>query len=188
MALGLVPESGCQDRSTLHRAQAVASSGFQIGEVRAAAAGQIAALQMTKVYSVRGLDVPIFLQAFHVTAAPRAGSTNAPGVMIAHKAAHGLIADHATGAIHWMRVATLLIALRRGARDKQAAGLMQAIAPLEVELAAVHYIVGSRLSQQQIEHLDVVRLAPYSPECCKNKRAAQGTSSEQACPLPRRCN
>src|SRR5580658_2924385 len=49
-----------------------------------------------------------------------------------------LIEDHSGGSVHGMRIAPLRIHIPLGASDEETAGLMQAIQPLEIDIAAIH--------------------------------------------------
>ncbi len=69
-----------------------------------------------------------------------------------------LTADQTGRSIHRMRIASLGFEVRLGARDEEAASLVQVIQPFGVEVASVHYVVGPGLRQQQVEHVDVVHL------------------------------
>ena len=72
---------------------------------------------------------------------------------------HGLIADQTGTVIHRMGIATLGIEVFLGARDEETASLVQGVQPLEVEVPAIHQVVGSWLGQERIEHVDLVHLA-----------------------------
>src|SRR5664279_6603921 len=58
-----------------------------------------------------------------------------------------------------MRITALCVEIRFGARHKEAAGLVQAMQPFEVDVASVHDVEGARLGHQQVEDIDVVKLA-----------------------------
>src|ERR1035438_4235134 len=58
-----------------------------------------------------------------------------------------------------MRVATLGLEVRLGACDEETASLVQAVQSLEVEVAAIHHVIGTSLWQQQVECIDIVHLA-----------------------------
>lgn len=71
----------------------------------------------------------------------------------------GLIADQTSFSIHRMRVAAIGFEVRLGARDEEAARFVQTMETLEVQVAMVHQVVGAGLGKQQIEDVDVVKLA-----------------------------
>ena len=71
----------------------------------------------------------------------------------------GLVADQAGGLVDRMRVAALDLEIGLGAGDEEAAGLVKAVQPLEIEVAAIHDVEGAGLGQQLIEDVDVVHLA-----------------------------
>lgn len=54
----------------------------------------------------------------------------------------GLIADHPGAAIYRMRVATLGLQVRLSSRDKEAARLVEAKQPFEIQEAAIHDVEG----------------------------------------------
>src|SRR5271170_1701551 len=70
-----------------------------------------------------------------------------------------LIADQPGAAIYRMRVATLGLQVRLSSRDKEAARLVEAKQPLEIQEAAIHDVEGSRLGHQLIEDVDLVHFA-----------------------------
>src|SRR5438105_12968996 len=63
----------------------------------------------------------------------------------------GLIADQPSGAVDQMGVAPLNLEIRLAAGHEEAAGLVEAIQPLEVEEAAIHDVKRAGLGQQLIE-------------------------------------
>ena len=71
----------------------------------------------------------------------------------------GLIANQARAAIDGMRIAALGFEIGLGARHKEAARFVQAMKPLEVDIASVHDVEGAGLGQQQVQHVDVVQFA-----------------------------
>src|SRR5664280_938279 len=71
----------------------------------------------------------------------------------------GLIANQPRAAVDGMRITALCVEIRFGARHKEAAGLVQAMQPFEVDVASVHDVEGARLGHQQVEDIDVVKLA-----------------------------
>ena len=72
---------------------------------------------------------------------------------------YGLIADKSSRAIHRMRVTTLGPERGLGACDEEAARFVQAVEPIEVEVAAVHHIVSAGLRHEQVQYVDFVILA-----------------------------
>jgi hypothetical protein len=58
-----------------------------------------------------------------------------------------------------MRIETLGFQVRFGARDEEAARLVQVILALKVEIATTHHVVSPGLRQQQVEHVDILHLA-----------------------------
>src|SRR5450830_74066 len=67
-----------------------------------------------------------------------------------------LIADQPGRAIDWMRVTAFGFEVGLAARNKEAAGLVEAIQTLEVDEAAIDDVEGARLGQQLIEDIDLV--------------------------------
>ena len=58
-----------------------------------------------------------------------------------------------------MRIPTLGLEIGFGARHKEAARVVQAMEPFEVEIASVHDVEGTWLGQPQVEDIDVVQFA-----------------------------
>src|SRR5271166_6309769 len=73
-----------------------------------------------------------------------------PFVRVKTREHDGLIADQPGAAIYRMRVATLGLQVRLATRDKEAARLVEAKQPFEIQEAAIHDVEGSRLGQQLI--------------------------------------
>jgi len=71
----------------------------------------------------------------------------------------GLIANQPGAPIDRMGIATLGLEIGFGARHKEAARLVQAMQPFEVDIAAIHDIERAGLGHQQVEHIDVVQFA-----------------------------
>jgi hypothetical protein len=78
---------------------------------------------------------------------------------IEHDELDDLIADQAGAAIDRLRENAPALEVRLGTGDEEAAGLMQGMQALEVEIATVHDVERTGLRNQQIEHIDVVQLA-----------------------------
>src|ERR1035437_9503836 len=72
---------------------------------------------------------------------------------------NGLIADQSGRAIDWMRVTAFGFEVGLAARNKKAAGLVEAIQALEVDKATIDDVEGARLGQQLLEDVDLVHLA-----------------------------
>jgi hypothetical protein len=70
-----------------------------------------------------------------------------------------LVAEQPRAAIDWPRVHALEFEIGFGAGGEEAGGLMEAVEPLEVEVAAVHDVEGAGLGNQYIEDIDVVQFA-----------------------------
>src|ERR1019366_533436 len=70
-----------------------------------------------------------------------------------------LIADQSGGAIYRMGIAALRFQVRLAPRHKEAAGLVEAKQPLEVQEAAIHDVESSRLRLELIEDVDLVHFA-----------------------------
>ena len=77
-----------------------------------------------------------------------------PCVRIMARQYHRLIADPPGRSIDRIRVASIRFEIRFLARHEKAAHLVQPMQPLEVEEASIHYVIGTRPWQDQIEHLD----------------------------------
>ncbi len=71
----------------------------------------------------------------------------------------GLIADYACRSISGSGIEPSGIQIRFGASDKEAAGLMQDIQTLEVQICPIHYVKGPSFWDEQIENIDIVQLA-----------------------------
>lgn len=71
----------------------------------------------------------------------------------------GLFADEAGASVDHMRVPALGLEVGLGADDGEAAGLVKAAEPIEVDVSAIHDVDGTGLGQQLIEDIDVVQLA-----------------------------
>ncbi len=71
----------------------------------------------------------------------------------------GLIADHACSSICGSGIKSPGIQIRFGACDKEAAGLMQDIQTLEIEICPIHHVEGTSFWNEQIENIDIVQLA-----------------------------
>jgi hypothetical protein len=71
----------------------------------------------------------------------------------------GLVADEASASVDRMRVSALGLEISLGADDEEAAGLMKATEPIEVDVSAIHDVDGTGLGHQLIEDIDVVQLA-----------------------------
>ena len=71
----------------------------------------------------------------------------------------GLVADEAGASVDRMRVSALGLEVSLGADDEEAAGLMKATEPIEVDVSAIHDVDGTGLGHQLIEDIDVVQLA-----------------------------
>src|SRR5690625_45375 len=71
----------------------------------------------------------------------------------------GLIADQTGCAIDGSRIESARIEPHFGARDKEGAGLVQAVQAAKVEIRSIHDVESARLGKQQVEHVDVVELS-----------------------------
>src|SRR5665213_3502583 len=71
----------------------------------------------------------------------------------------GLVADEAGASVDRMRVPALGLEVGLGADDEEAAGLVKAGEPIEVDVSTIHDVDGTRLGHQLIENIDVVKLA-----------------------------
>jgi hypothetical protein len=71
----------------------------------------------------------------------------------------GLIADQAGAAIDDRRVQATRTHIALCTRDEDAACLIERIQTREVQIAQIHDVEGTRLGQQQIEHVDVVQFS-----------------------------
>ena len=67
-----------------------------------------------------------------------------------------LVAEQSRAAIDRARIHALEFEVGFGASDKEAGGLMEAVEPLEVEVAAIHHVEGARLGNQHVEDVDIV--------------------------------
>jgi len=72
---------------------------------------------------------------------------------------HRLIADQTGGSIHWMGIAALDLEVGLAASHEEAAGLVNPMESLEIEIAAIHDVERTGLGQQLIEDIDLVHLA-----------------------------
>ena len=70
-----------------------------------------------------------------------------------------LIADDAGRAICWSGVSPSEAQIRLGSRHKEAAGLMQAMQPGEIEIAAIHDVERPSLGNDLVENVHIVQLA-----------------------------
>jgi hypothetical protein len=70
----------------------------------------------------------------------------------------GLIADESRVAIDRRRIDASCVEVALGARDEEAARLIQRVEPLEVQVTPIHDVVGARLDDEQVQHIDVVQL------------------------------
>jgi hypothetical protein len=82
-----------------------------------------------------------------------------PFVRIVTTQDHCLIADQTGRSIDGMGMAAVRFEIRFRACHEETARLVQPMQPLEVEVAAIHHVIGSRFWQEQIEHVDIVHLA-----------------------------
>src|SRR5208282_21428 len=71
----------------------------------------------------------------------------------------GLIADQTGAAVDRVRVTPLDLEIRLAAGHEEAARLVEAVQPLEVEKAPIHDVERAGLGQQLIEDVDLVHLA-----------------------------
>ena len=67
----------------------------------------------------------------------------------------GLITKQPGAPIEWARVTALGFEVGFGARHKEAARLVQAMQPLELDVASIHHVERARLGQQQIQDIDI---------------------------------
>jgi hypothetical protein len=72
---------------------------------------------------------------------------------------NGLVADEPCVAIYRRRVHAPCIEDSLGARDEEAARLIERVEPLIVQVAPIHDVEGAGLDKQQVQHVDVVHLA-----------------------------
>ena len=78
---------------------------------------------------------------------------------VEHGQLHRLIADQPGAAIHGPRGQASEFGIGLRSRDEEAAGLMQCIEALEVQVSAIHHVEGTRLGHKQVEDVDIVELA-----------------------------
>ena len=78
---------------------------------------------------------------------------------VEHRQLHRLIADQPGAAIHGPRDQASELGIGLRSRDEEAAGLMQCIEALEVQVPAIHHVEGARLGHEQVEDVDIVELA-----------------------------
>ena len=71
----------------------------------------------------------------------------------------GLVADETGASVDRMRVSALGLEVSLSPDDEEAAGLMKATEPIEVDVSAIHDVDGTGLGHQLIEDIDVVQLA-----------------------------
>ncbi len=71
----------------------------------------------------------------------------------------GLIANQPGASIDGMGITALGFEIGLGASHKEAFRLVQAIKPIEVDVASVHDVESAGLGQQQVEDIDVVQFA-----------------------------
>jgi len=72
---------------------------------------------------------------------------------------HGLVADDSTAALDRLGVEPPGSQVALGPDDKEAASLVEAPEPFEVEVPPVHDVEGAWFGEQQVEHVDIVQLA-----------------------------
>src|SRR6266581_3870382 len=71
----------------------------------------------------------------------------------------GLVAAETGASVDRMRVSALGLEVSLSPDDEEAAGLMKATEPIEVDVSAIHDVDGTGLGHQLIEDIDVVQLA-----------------------------
>lgn len=71
----------------------------------------------------------------------------------------GSIANQASASIDRMGITPMGFEVGFGARHKDAVCFVQAMEPFEIEIASVHDVEGTRFWQQQVQSIDVVKLA-----------------------------
>ncbi len=84
-----------------------------------------------------------------------------PGILFASKDGEDdrLIADQTGGSIHGIGVATLDLEVGLAASHEEAAGLMNPMESLEIEIAPIHDVKRTGLGDQLIEDMNLVHLA-----------------------------
>src|SRR3989338_3267934 len=78
---------------------------------------------------------------------------------IEHEQFYFLVAEQSHAAIDRPRVHALESEIGFGASDEEAGGLIEAVEPLEVEVAAIHHVESAKLGKEHVEHVDVVQFA-----------------------------
>ena len=72
---------------------------------------------------------------------------------------HGLVAFQSGGFVYRMGVKTPETKFAFGACNEEGAGLMESIKPCVIHIATIHDVKGSRLWNQDVEDIDVVKFA-----------------------------
>ena len=80
-------------------------------------------------------------------------------VTVETRQGHRLIADDSLRPVARWRIGPTRIGVRFGAGDEERARLAQSEQPLEIEVGPIHHANRRRLRNQQVEHVDIVRLA-----------------------------
>ena len=70
-----------------------------------------------------------------------------------------LVAEQSRAAVHRVRIHALESEVGFGAGDKEAAGLIEAVEPFEVEVAAIHHVESARFGKEHVEDVDLVQFA-----------------------------